>query len=36
MSDLEETWAQLEIGIDQIMTRLHEGMSYTAYMQWYS
>ena len=35
-SDLETTWKYLESGIDQIMTRLHQGMSYSIYMSLYT
>ena len=30
--DLNATWAFLEEGVDHIMTRLSEGMSYPKYM----
>ncbi|KAM0751648.1 Cullin-domain-containing protein [Meredithblackwellia eburnea MCA 4105] len=34
--DLDATWQFLEDGVDRIMTRLSEGMSYTEYMNLYT
>ncbi|TIA90432.1 hypothetical protein E3P99_01575 [Wallemia hederae] len=35
-SDLKSTWAFLEDGIDHIMTRLRDGMTYSKYMSLYT
>ncbi|CAJ0767396.1 9978_t:CDS:1, partial [Entrophospora sp. SA101] len=35
-NDLNTTWAFLEAGIDQIMNRLEEGLSYKRYMDLYT
>lgn len=35
-NDLAATWAFLENGIDQIMNRLEEGLSYKRYMDLYT
>lgn len=35
-ADLATTWAYLEEGVDHIMTRLQEGLSYTKYMNLYT
>ncbi|KAJ3281904.1 hypothetical protein HK104_011212 [Borealophlyctis nickersoniae] len=34
--DLKETWEKLAVGIDQIMNRLDEGLSYPKYMELYT
>ncbi|KAG8788187.1 hypothetical protein FRC15_005626 [Serendipita sp. 397] len=35
-ADLQTTWAYLEEGVDHIMTRLKEGISYSKYMNLYT
>ena len=35
-NDLAATWSFLENGIDQIMNRLEEGLSYKRYMDLYT
>lgn len=35
-ADLATTWAYLEEGVDHIMTRLREGISYSKYMNLYT
>ena len=35
-NDLNTTWTFLEAGIDQIMNRLEEGLSYKRYMDLYT
>jgi hypothetical protein len=34
--ELVNTWSTLEVGIDNIMNHLEQGMSYQSYMQWYT
>lgn len=35
-SDLQTTWAYLEEGVDHIMTKLQQGVSYSKYMSLYT
>ena len=35
-ADLQTTWAYLEEGVDHIMTRLRDGISYSKYMNLYT
>ena len=35
-ADLETTWRFLEEGVDHIMVKLHEGVSYSKYMSLYT
>lgn len=35
-ADLQTTWAYLEEGVDHIMTRLKDGISYSKYMNLYT
>ena len=36
MVDAQEVWQSLEAGVDQIMNRLNEGLSYQRYMELYT